>query len=116
VNQAQYAKNPKRITASVSVSAMRPGVVILGFLLGSAGAITFSLGGVALIYFLLGSEYPRLATEIGALLVHLGIFMALTVVAALSFYAEIKAAVWRRASSVGLVAMLLLVVAFYWPD
>jgi hypothetical protein len=114
VNQAQYGKNPERITALASVSAMRPAVAILGFLLGSSGAITFSLGGVAFIYLVLGSEYPRLAGEVGSLLVHLGIFTCLTVAAALSFYAEIKAAAWRKASAAGLVATLLVVVVFYW--
>ena len=95
---------------------MRPGVVLLGFVLGSAGAITFSLTGVAIIFLLLQSEHPRFAGEIRPLLLHLAIFIFVTAAAALSFYAEIRRWAWRWASKALLATTLLGVVAFYWPD
>lgn len=94
---------------------MNPAAVLLGFVLGSAAAITFSLTGVAIIFLLLRSEHARLAGEIGPLLIHLAIFTVLTVVAALSFYGEIKQAGWRRPSQAGLALALAAIVAFYWP-
>jgi hypothetical protein len=95
---------------------MNPAAVLLGFVLGSTAAITFSLTGVAIILLLLRSEHARLAGELGPLLLHLAIFTALTAVAALSFYGEIKQAGWRRVSQAGLAAALAVVVVFYWPD
>lgn len=94
---------------------MNPAAVLLGFVLGSAAAITFSLIGVSIIFLLLRSEHTRLAGEIAPLLVHLAIFTVLTVIAALSFYGEIKQTGWRRASQAGLAATLVAVVVFYWP-
>ncbi len=44
---------------------MRPSVVLLGFVLGTAASILFSLAGVAVIFLVLGSEYPRFRTEMG---------------------------------------------------
>jgi len=46
---------------------MRPSVVLLGFVLGSAGAITFGLLGVAVVFTWLLPEYPRLENELPTL-------------------------------------------------
>ena len=43
---------------------MRPAVVVLGFVLGSAVAITFALAGTAIVFVILRSEYPRLDGEL----------------------------------------------------
>jgi hypothetical protein len=94
---------------------MRPAFVLLGFVFGSAAAITFSLSGVLVIFLLLQSEHPRFATEIGPLMTHLAVFCLLTAVAGLSFYAELKRPVWRMACLAGLAATLAAVGAFYWP-
>ena len=45
---------------------MRPTVVVLGFVLGSAAAITFALAGTAIVFVALRSEYPRLEYRVGA--------------------------------------------------
>lgn len=94
---------------------MRPSVVLLGFLLGSSVAITFSLSGVALVFLLLRSEYPRVDEEIWPLFGHLALFLVLTVAAAFSFYGAIRELRWRRASFVFLAAVLAVVGAYYWP-
>lgn len=95
---------------------MRPSVVLLGFVLGSSVAISFSLTGVAIVFAILRSDYPRLDSEIGALLTHLAIFLVLTAVAGLSFWGALRERRWRWAAFGGLALMLVGIGAFYWPD
>lgn len=95
---------------------MKPSVMLIGFVLGSAAAITFSLSGVAVVFLYLRPDYPRLEGEVQPLLLHLGIFSGLTVLAGLSFYAELKRPKWRIPAALGLAVGLIGVVAFYWPD
>ena len=90
---------------------MRPSVALLGFVLGSAAAITFGLAGVAVVFVLLKKDYPRLAVELPALLANLAAFMALTAVAALSFYGQIRRHRWRH---VAIGALLLGIGALAW--
>jgi hypothetical protein len=92
---------------------MRPAVVILGFVLGSAAAITFALAGTAIVFVILRSEYPRLAAELGPLLVSVGLFVLLTAAAAASFYGEIKLRDWRRAAQGAMILMLAVVAAYH---
>jgi hypothetical protein len=92
---------------------MRPAVVILGFVLGSAAAITFALAGTAIVFVALKSEYPRLADELGPLIVSVALFSLLTAAAAGSFYGEIKRLRWRRAAEAAMVVMLAAVAAYH---
>jgi hypothetical protein len=94
---------------------MRPAVVLVGFVLGSAAGIAFSLFGVLIVYLVLRSEHPRIGAEIGPLLTHLMLFGALTVVAAVTFYAELRQFTWRSACRVALVGALAGLAASYWP-
>jgi hypothetical protein len=94
---------------------MRPAVVLAGFVLGSAAGIAFSLFGVLVIYWALRGEHPRIAAEIGPLLTHLTLFAALTLVAAVTFYAELRQFAWRVACRVALVGALAGLAASYWP-
>jgi hypothetical protein len=94
---------------------VRPAFALLGFLLGSAVATTFSLTAVAIVFWILHDEYPRLDGEIAPLLRHLGLFSVLTVFAGLSFYAEAKRPPWRPLSLAGLAAILIAMLAVYWP-
>jgi hypothetical protein len=94
---------------------MRPAVVLVGFVLGSAAGITFSLFGVLVVYAVLRSEHPRFAAEIGPLLIHLTLFAVLAIVAAVTFYAELRHLAWRIACRVALMGALTGLVAFYWP-
>jgi hypothetical protein len=95
---------------------MRPTVILLGIVLGTAGAILFSLVGVAVIILVLGSEYPRLQAEANSLLVNLGFFAALTLFAALSFYGALKERPWRGIAVAPMVLTLGLIVWHYWPE
>jgi len=94
---------------------MRPSVALLGFVLGSAAAISFALAGVAIVFTVLRSEYPRLDSELPALLGSLGIFAALTAIAGGAFYGQIRRAVWRWPFHAALALGLAFAAWFYWP-
>lgn len=95
---------------------MKPSVVLMGFVLGSAAAITFGLGGVLVVFAVLRPQYPRLEEEFPALLVNLGVFAVLTATSAASFYGLLRGTVWRRAAVATLLAALAATVWFYWPS
>jgi hypothetical protein len=92
---------------------MRPAVVVLGFVLGSAAAITFALGGTAIVFFLLRGEHPRLESELGELLVNVALFLTLTAAAAASFVGEIRQHAWRGRSVMALLAVLAAIAAYH---
>lgn len=95
---------------------MRPAVVVLGFVLGSAAAITFALAGTVIVFTVLRDEYPRLDAEMVPLLVSTGLFVLLTAAAGASFYGELRARGWRRAAHAVLAVMLTVVAVYYaWP-
>ena len=95
---------------------MRPAVVVLGFVLGSAAAITFALAGTTIVFITLRSEYPRLEDELQPLLISVGLFSLLTLAAGSSFYAELKELPWRRVALAALIVVLVAVAAYLaWP-
>jgi uncharacterized transporter YbjL len=95
---------------------VRPAVVILGFVLGSAAAITFALAGTMVVFVVLRDEYPRLEGELASLAISLTLFALLTGAAAGSFYGEIRQRGWRRLALAALMVMLAVVAAYHaWP-
>jgi uncharacterized membrane protein len=92
---------------------MRPAVVLLGFVLGSAAAITFALAGTAIVFLVLRGEHPRLDAEIGEVLFNVALFGVLTVAAGASFVGEIRQRHWRRASLAALAAVLAAIAAYH---
>ena len=92
---------------------MRPGVVVLGFVLGSAAAISFALAGTAVVFIVLRAEYPRLDSELGALLTGVGLFLLVTAAAGASFYSHLKDLRWRHMALACLTASLAVVVGYY---
>jgi hypothetical protein len=96
---------------------VRPAVVILGFILGSAAAITFALLGTTVVFLVLRSEYPRLAGELVPLLISAGLFTVLTAVAGGSFYGELKQRRWRTVAWALLLVVLAVVAVYHaWPS
>jgi hypothetical protein len=95
---------------------MYPLAMLLGVVLGSVLSIALGLGLVALVFWLLKSDYPRLEAEFMPLVASLGIFVALTVVAALSFYGELKRKPWRLPAQLLLLGALLATGWHYWPE
>lgn len=94
---------------------MRPLTAVTGVLLGSCLSIAFSLGGVLLIFIILGDEYPRLGQEYGSLLASFSIFTAMTAISAVSFYALIKHHRARWVAQVTMWAGLTGVGYYFWP-
>src|SRR5687767_11694651 len=96
---------------------MRPAVVILGFVFGSAVAITFALAGTTIVFVALRSEYPRLDGELRPLLISVCLFALLTAAAGGSFYGVLKGSRWRRGALAALLVMLVAVAAYHaWPQ
>ena len=87
--------------------------MLLGFLLGSSGAICFGLMGVAFVFWVLGPEHPELRSEFGPLMSHLGRFGILTLASGLSFYGLLRQRPWRVLSVAILLLVLGLVIAAY---
>jgi predicted membrane channel-forming protein YqfA (hemolysin III family) len=88
----------------------------LGFVLGSAAAITFALAGTMVVFVVLRGEYPRLEAELASLAISLGLFALLTAAAGGSFYGEIRRRSWRRLALSALLAMLVVVAVYHaWP-
>lgn len=94
---------------------MRPFLLLLGVVLGSAASISFSLLAVTIVFGLLHGRYPRLEAELGPLMLNLAIFLVLTAVAAVSFYAELRQKLWRHATAAALGALLFAIGRYYWP-
>jgi hypothetical protein len=89
----------------------------LGFILGSAAAITFALLGTIVVFVVLRSEYPRLEAELVPLLISGGLFALLTIAAGGSFYGEIKRREWRRGAWLVMAVALAVVAAYHaWPQ
>jgi fucose 4-O-acetylase-like acetyltransferase len=75
-----------------------------------------SLGGVLFVYFVLGSQYPRLQHEFPPLLAAILIFSGMTIVSGASFYTLLK---MHRARHLAFVIMLLGLAAtilYYVPS
>lgn len=95
---------------------MKPSLVVVGFVLGSAAAITFALLGVAVVFTWLQPAHPRLESEIPSLWGSLALFAVLTALAGASFYGLVRDKPWRRAA-VGLLVLGIAAVAWYhWPS
>ena len=69
---------------------MRPLTVITGIVAGSCISIAVSLAAVLLVYLILGDEYPRVMHEFKPLLASMFIFLGMTAISAMSFYALLK--------------------------
>ena len=95
---------------------MQPLTIITGIVLGSAASISLGLMVVMLIILVLGDEYPRLAAEFRPLVASLGLFLAMTVIAAGSFYALVKKFWWRWPAQGLLWADVFLTAAVFWPE
>ena len=96
---------------------MRPAVVVLGFVLGSAAAITFALAGTMIVFVTLRAEYPRLESELGPLLTSAALFVAAHGGGGRQVStAELKGRRWRWRALAALLVMLVAVAAYHaWP-
>jgi len=93
-----------------------PFTVLMGILLGTVFSIAFGLAIVCFVFWFLRDEAPRLAAEFNSLISSTAIFIALSVIAGLSFYASLKKTSWRHLPIAVLWLGLLLAGRYYWPQ
>lgn len=102
-------------TTGPGLFRMRPLMVINGFLLGSCLSIALSLAMVLAVFLVIGIDHPRLRGEIQPLTLSLLIFLGMTALAALSFYAVAKTRPWRWPALAATLSGLAATVWYYWP-
>ena len=95
---------------------MRPLTVVTLMILGSCFAIMVSLGGVIIVVLVLGDEYPRLQREFDPLLESISIFVAMTLISALSFYTLLKKSAVRYWVQLAMWGGRVLTGWHYWPN
>ena len=94
---------------------MRPFTVLIGIVLGSAASITFGLGAVLVVFFILMGEHPDLSREMPQLARSLVTFAILTTAAAGSFLGQARLRPWRGWAHFATGISLCIVVLLYWP-
>ena len=95
---------------------MRPFTVLIGILLGSAASITFGLGGVLIVFWVLAGEHPELSREMPRLMGSLAAFALLTAASASSFLGQMRGQPWRGWAHLATAVCLCGVVWLYWPQ
>jgi len=95
---------------------MRPLAVLIGIIMGSAFAL---FSGLALTWitllFVPKDEAGELFGEQSTLGVAIAIFAALSLVAGVSFYGQLRERRWRLAANAAMTATLVAAVWLYWP-
>jgi hypothetical protein len=94
---------------------MRPFTVLIGIVLGSAASITFGLGSVLFVFWVLVGEHPELSRELPRLIGSLIAFGILTAASAGSFLGQVKSRPWRGWAHLATAACLCALVFLYWP-
>jgi hypothetical protein len=94
---------------------MRPFTVLIGIVLGSAASITFGLGAVLVVFWVLMGEHPDLSRELPRLARSLLAFGVLTAASAGSFLGQARLRSWRIWAHLATGISLCIVVLLYWP-
>ena len=94
---------------------MRPFTVLIGIVLGSAASITFGLGAVLVVFFVLMGEHPDLSREMPQLAGSLVAFAILTTASAGSFLGQARLRPWRGWAHLATGISLGIVILLYWP-
>jgi hypothetical protein len=89
--------------------------MITGILLGSCLAITVSLAAVLFVFLVLGDDYPRVQHEFKPLLSSMSVFLGMTIISAVSFYALLINHAGRWWSQALLWSGLVATVWYYLP-
>ncbi|MBP9591104.1 MAG: hypothetical protein KBE42_03490 [Steroidobacteraceae bacterium] len=93
---------------------MRPLTVLTGIVLGSAASTTFALAATLVVFLILAGEQPQFRAELPLLGAYLGIFSALTALAALGFIGVLRNRPWRRWAQAAMWGALVSLAALYW--
>lgn len=94
---------------------MRPLLVLLGIVMGSAVSIALTLLMSGVVFLLIPQYAPRIEDEIGPLWWACLLTTVLAAIATTSFYGEVRRRGWRLAAH--LVLALALAASFwkFWP-
>lgn len=94
---------------------MRPLVVLLGIVMGSAVSIALGLLMTGAVFLLLNDSDSRLADESRPLMATTLVSVVLAAVAVASFYGQLRERRWRFLAHAGLLAGLAFAIWTYWP-
>lgn len=94
---------------------MRPLAILTGFVLGTAGSITFSMAVVGLLFLILAPRYPQLQAEVKPLLLASGLFLCLTITSGFSFIGVLRERPWRWWAQAAMWTLLAAVVVYFLP-
>ncbi len=83
-------------------------------MLGSSAATTFGLGATLVVFLVLSGDFPQFRAELPMLVRYLGIFLALTGLAAVGFIGLARNRPWRLWAQAAMWASLMAVAALYW--
>ena len=92
---------------------VRPLTVLTGIVLGSSAATTFGLGATCVVFLVLSGEVPEYRAELPLLARYLGVFVALTALAAVSFIGLARNRPWRGWAQLSLWGTLAALAALY---
>lgn len=92
---------------------MRPLTVLTGIVLGSAAATSFGLGATLIVFAVLADEHPQFRAELPMLAAYLGVFLALTALAATGFIGLARQRPWRHWAQAALWTALAGLAAVY---
>jgi len=94
---------------------MRPLLVLLGIVMGSAVSIAVTLLMTGVVFLLIPQYAPRIEDEIGSLWWACLLSAVLAAISTTSFYGEVRRRGWRFAAHLGLAMMLAATFWKYWP-
>jgi hypothetical protein len=94
---------------------MRPFVVLLGIVMGSAVSIAVALLLTAVVFLLIPQYAERIADEQAPLTMACALSALLAAVAATSFYGELRSRAWRLRAHLALTAMIAIALWTFWP-
>ena len=94
---------------------MRPLAAFTLIILGSCFAIMVSLAAVIVVVLVLGDEYPRLQHEFEPLRSSFALFLGMTAISTMSFYALLKKHAARYWAQAAMWAGIVLTGWYYWP-
>lgn len=94
---------------------MRPLAMLLGIVMGSTVSIAFGLALTLVVFALLPEYADRLGEEYGPLWRTFAGVTVAAIVAAASFFGEVRQRPWRRYAQAILLLLLAAVAWVYWP-
>jgi hypothetical protein len=95
---------------------MRPLALLLGIVMGSTFSIALCLAMTGAVFLLMPEDAGRIAVERAPLAKAFALTTILTILAASSFYGELRVRAWRLATHAGLAIAFVIAGWIYWPD